>query len=132
MWKRLVDEVRLVVAAVHEERSHLMRDVPAEHQHPHAAEERSLKAGCSDEVELGHLQDDRDRLEMLDWTVVSVEVPLDTEPDCMPRWSADIPATPSIDQTAWGMCRMNAPGFLKFASPPLWCFCQVFVGASIG
>src|SRR5215472_1466814 len=103
MWKRQVDEVRLAGAVVHEERPHLMCDVSAGHQHPHAPEERSLKAGCSDEVEPGHLQDDQDRLETPDSTVVSVEVLLDTEPDCMPRWSANIPATLLTDQMASGM-----------------------------
>lgn len=132
MWKRPVDEVRLVAAAVREERSHLICDVPAGHQYPHVLEERSLKVGCSDEVEPGHLQDDQDRLKMPDSTAVSVEVPPDTEPDCMLCWSANIPVMLSIDQTASGMSRMNAPGFLKFASQPLWSFCQVFVGASIG
>ena len=127
-----MDEVRLAAAVVHEKRPHLMRDVSVGHQHPHGPEERSLKAGCSDEVEPSHLQGDQDRLETPDSTVVSVEVLLDTEPDCMPRWSANIPATLSTDQTASGMCRLSAPGFLEFASPPLWSFCQVFVGASIG
>ena len=125
-----MDEVRLAAVAVREERPRLMRDVPTGHQHLHAVEERSLKAGYSDEMEPGHLQHDQDRLETPDLAVVSVEVPRDTGPDCMPRWSASIPATLSTDQT--GMCLLNEPAFLELACPPVLRFCPVFVGASIG
>lgn len=85
-----------MVVAGHEERTHLMHDVPAAHWRPHAAEEHSLQAGCWDEVELGRLQDDRDRQKTPDLAVVPVEAPLDTGPDCIPRWRVNIPATPSI------------------------------------